>query len=82
MQHRGDRESETTVWDGCEDAPGQQCAEELHLLLVARRAELATLVRKRQQVLVGALFTANAGEALGEIPAAHELHHDLLDDRT
>ena len=30
---------------------------------------------------MGAVVAAHAGEAVGEIPAAHELLHDLRDDR-
>jgi len=52
-----------------EDGLGQQRAEELHLLLVARRAEPLALARERQQILVLAVVAAHAGEPLGEIPA-------------
>ena len=38
-EHLGDREREMPMWHRREDGLGQQRAEELHLLLVARRAE-------------------------------------------
>jgi hypothetical protein len=56
-------------------------AKELHLLLVARRAEPPALARERQQILVLAVVAAHAGETLGEIPAAHELLDHLRENR-
>ena len=50
-EHLGDREREMPVRHGRKDGLGQQRAEELHLLLVARRAEPPTLARERQQIL-------------------------------
>ena len=80
-KHFQDREREMPVWHWREDGLGKQRAEELHFLLVARRAEPPALARERQQVFVGAVVAAHAGEAVGEIPAAHELADDLRDDR-
>jgi len=64
-----------------ENGLGQQGAEQLHLLLVAGGAEPPALAGERQQVLVLAVVAAHAGEAVGEVPAAHELLDHLRDDR-
>ena len=81
-QHLGDREREMPVRHGRKDGLGQQRAEDLHLFLVAAGAEPAALARERQQILMGAVIAAHAGEAVGKIPAAHELADDLRDDRS
>lgn len=80
-QHFGNGERQMPVRHRRENGLGQQRAEELHLLLVARRAEPPALARERQQILVLAVVAAHAGEPLGEIPAAHELLDHLRDDR-
>ena len=80
-QHLGDSERQVPVRHGRQDGIRQQRAEELHLFLVAGRAEPAALARERQQVIVLAVVAAHAGEAIGEIPATHELADHLRDDR-
>jgi len=60
---------------GRKDGLGQQCAEELHLLLVARRAEPPALARERQEVLTvppalgGAALRATCGCLSHRAPA-------------
>ena len=81
LEHLWDREREVPVRHGRKDGLGQQCAEELHLFLVAGGAEPPALARERQQILMGAVVAAHAGKPVGKIPAAHELANDLRDDR-
>jgi hypothetical protein len=80
-QHLGDAEGEVTVRDGEQDRLGDQRAEKLDLLLVAGGAEPAAFAGEGQQVFVLAMVAPDAGEAVFEVAAVHELVHDLGDDR-
>jgi len=79
-QHLGDGQGDVAVGNRKQDCLGEQRPEKLDLLLVARRAEPATLAGEGEQVVFLAVIAADAGEAALQIAAVHELVHHFGDN--
>ena len=76
----GDGEDHLPVRDGREECGVQPLRPECQPLGVATRAEVATLTREREQILVRTRVAADAGEAVLQHAAGEELVRDLRHD--